>query len=126
MLRIMPLKNQNHFHCDLPECDVEFSYDPGGPNKPPPNWPDGIRARLAKVVAVTYPLTAYTTFYCGDVHAVEAIGRGLHMPPLPKPDLTASATDADVKNAARAKAIVDNAVRTMPRTRQIDKPSPIS
>jgi hypothetical protein len=110
----MPLTPHNFFKCDLltekgePDCDVNFYYDSGGPNRPPPNWPDGIKVALTKVVAVTHPLTGHTKFFCSDGHAIEAIKRGQHIPPIPQelPRLTPSATDADVKEVARqAKAV---------------------
>lgn len=113
----MPLENENYFHCDLkdkngkPICDVAFHYDPNAgkqtaPNlQPRPQWPEGIRVALSKVIAVVYPLTSYTTFYCCDDHAKQGIDNGCHMPPLPKgpgPVLTPTATDADVRTAAHA------------------------
>lgn len=102
------LKAHNRFTCDLkdgngnPACDVDFYYDPGAQNQPP-QWDEATRTRLSRIVAVVSPLTNYTTFYCSDLHAVEAIGKGQHLPPLPSA-LTTHATDADVKKVAAAAA----------------------
>lgn len=108
----MPLTQENHFVCGLkkidsdePDCSVDFYYDPGGPGRPQPSWPEGVRAALTKVVAVSYPLTGYTTFFCCDAHAILAIERGQHMPPLPA-KITA-ATQADMASAKAASQVLD-------------------
>jgi hypothetical protein len=100
----MPLTQANHFVCNFPDCKVDFYYDPGSQGKPP-EWPEGVRAALSKVVAVTYPLTGYSTFYCCDEHAIEAIGQGIHLPPLP-PKI-APATEADLSAAKRGMKVVN-------------------
>ena len=108
----MPLLDEKHFRCDLkkpdgsPDCDVEFWYDPGGPNRPPPVWDAGTQARLNKVVAVVHPLIAFTTFWCSDEHAIEAIKRGQHLPPLPSK--IAPATDADLARAKSGMKVVES------------------
>ena len=107
----MPLKNENHFVCDLkkadgtPDCNVDFHYNPGGPNMPAPAWEPGVQAALSKVLAITYPLTGYTTFFCCDDHAIEAIKRGQHLPALPPK--VAPATEADMAAAKRGMKVVD-------------------
>jgi hypothetical protein len=85
----MPLTTENHFVCGFKGCNVDFYYEPPkppmAPGMPPqmPNWPPAIRLALDKAVAVTHLITAHTTFYCCDEHAVEAIGEGQHLPPMP-------------------------------------------
>jgi hypothetical protein len=107
----MPLKNENHFSCDLkkpngdPDCNVDFYYDPGGPGKPVPQWDPGIQNALNKAIAITHPLTQFTTFWCCDEHAQEGIARGQHLPPLPSK--VQGATEADMNNAKRGMSIVD-------------------
>lgn len=107
----MTLTVENHFICGLktpegkPDCKVDFYYDPGGPGKPPPDWNDGVRTALTKVVAITMPLTGFTTFFCCDEHAIEAIKRGQHLPELP-PKIT-GATEADLNRAKAGMKVVD-------------------
>jgi hypothetical protein len=105
------LKTENHFVCELkkpvsgePDCTVDFYYDPGSQGKPP-QWPAGIQVALSKIVAVTHPLTGHTTFYCCDEHAIEAIGMGQHLPPVP-PKI-APATEADMNAAKRGMKAVE-------------------
>jgi hypothetical protein len=107
----MPLTSENHFICGLkkpdgtPDCKVEFYYNPGGPNQPPPEWPPAILAALTKIVAIVSPLAqSFTTFYCCDDHAIEGIKRGQHLPSLP-PKVQA-ATEADMNAAKRGMAAV--------------------
>jgi hypothetical protein len=100
----MPLTTENHFVCGFPGCKVDFYYAAGIQGQPAPNWPDSIRVALNKVVAVTHPLTGYSTFYCCDEHAIEAIGQGIHLPPLPPK--VAPATEAELKAAQRGMSIV--------------------
>jgi hypothetical protein len=113
----MALKNENHFVCDLKksdgtaDCDKEFYYDPGRQNAPPPAWEPGVQAALNKIVAVSHPITQYVTFYCCDDHAIEAIKRGQHLPPLPPKIKPASV--ADMKNAARGNKQVEE-MKTRP------------
>jgi hypothetical protein len=99
----MPLLGENHFKCDFKDvngpCDVDFYYDPGRQGAPPPVWDAGTQARLNKIVAVVYPLTNHTTFYCCDEHAIQAIKTGQHLPPLPQ-KIAAEGSDAAVKAAA--------------------------
>ncbi len=100
----MPLLNTNHFTCDFKDekgvqCDVDFYYDPGRTGAGPPVWDPGTQARLNKIVAVVYPLTNFTTFYCCDDHATRAIETGQHLPPLPS-KVVAEGSDASVKAAA--------------------------
>ena len=107
----MPLLNTNHFTCDFKnekgvQCDVDFYYDPGRQGAPPPVWDPGTQARLNKIVAVTYPLTSFTTFYCCDDHATRAIETGQHLPPLPSK--IAPATEADLNAAKRGMKIVED------------------
>ena len=102
----MPLLTKNHFTCQLPGCDVEFYFDPGRQGAPPPVWEPGIQARLNKVVAITYSLTGYTTFWCCDEHAIEGIKAGQHLPPLPAK--VAPATEAEMNAAKRGMKIVDD------------------
>jgi hypothetical protein len=107
----MPLSNENRFKCDLKneagesKCPSEFTYFPGVAGQPLPQWPEAIRSRLERVVAITHPLTGYTTFYCCDAHAKEAIENNQHLPPM-APKIT-GATEADMNNAARAAKVVN-------------------
>ena len=102
----MPLTNKitNTFRCDFKDsngkqCDVEFDFNPGAPGQPPPQWGPAIQARLTKVVQVVHAMTGYTTWYCSDEHAVESIGYGHHLPPLP-PKIVPATSDAEVRAAA--------------------------
>jgi hypothetical protein len=107
----MGLKSVNHFVCDLknpdgtPDCDVEFYYNPGVQNAPPPAWEPGVQAALNKIVAVSHPITQYVTFYCCEDHAILAVQRGQHLPPLP-PKIR-PATEADAARAGRGMKAVD-------------------
>lgn len=101
----MPLTNENRFRCDFPGCDKEFAYDPGRPNQPPPNWDSATTSALERIVAVTHAKSGYVSWYCGDIHAIDAIGQGKHLPPQP-PKLQVASSDAEVKAAAAgAKAV---------------------
>lgn len=112
----MSLKDEKHFSCDLktpdgePDCKVDYSWDPGAPGRPIVQMDPGVQAALAKAVAITYLLSLpgqpqYVTFYCCDEHAIEAIKRGQHLPPLPKK--IQGATEAEMKAAERGLAVVD-------------------
>jgi hypothetical protein len=106
----MPLTTENHFICSLkkptgePDCNVDFYYDPGSQGKPP-QWTPAVQIALNKVVAVTMPITGFTTFYCCDEHAILAIERAQHLPPMPAK--VAPATEADLNAAKRGMKVVD-------------------
>jgi hypothetical protein len=107
----MALKNENRFTCDLKGCNVDFYYEagkpPAAPGLPPqiPNWSPAIQVALNKAVAVTHLITGHTAFYCCDAHAIEAIGEGQHLPPMPSK--ITPATEADVNAAKRGIKVVE-------------------
>ena len=103
----MPLTNENRFKCDLPSCGKEFTYDPGRPGQPPPQWDAATSAALDRLIQVVHGKTGTVTWYCGDIHLIEAVGKGLHLP-QPGPKIVAASTDAEVKAAAAgAKAVTE-------------------
>ena len=110
----MPILNENHFICDYVDehgtkCGVDFYYE--GPKQNPmggppimPNLPPAIVARQAKMIMVAHGVSGYTTWYCSDDHAIEAIGLGRHLPPMPTK--VAPATEAEMEAAKRGLGIV--------------------
>jgi len=106
----MPLTTENHFVCGLkkpngdPDCNVDFYYNPGSQGKPP-EWAPAVQVALNKIVALTHPLTNFTTFFCSDEHAILAIERGQHLPPMPPK--VQPATEADVTAAKRGLKVVE-------------------
>ena len=102
----MPLLNENHFRCDTPGCDKDFAYDPGRPNQPPPVWDAATNSALERVIAVTHAKSGTVTWYCSDIHAIEAIGQGKHLPAAPPK--VAPATDLDIKKAIAGAKAVEN------------------
>ena len=109
--------NERRFRCDLkkpdgsPDCNVDFYYEdskpPAMPGMPPqtPIFEPGIQAALTKIVAITYSFTGYATGYCCEEHAIEAIKRGQHMPPIPSK--ITGATEADMNRAKGGMKVVD-------------------
>jgi hypothetical protein len=113
----MPLKNENRFTCDLKPtpvekgCDVDFYYDPGSPGAPgmpprQPAWDVGTASALNRIVCITLPISGFTTFYCCKEHAIMALDRDQHLPPVP-PKI-AGATEADLNAAKRGMKVVEN------------------
>lgn len=110
----MPLNPENHFACDFTDengtrCGVDFYYEspkqnPAGGLPIMPNLSPGVQARINKFVMVAHGVSGYTTWYCCDEHAIESIGLGRHLPPMPTK--VAPATEAEMEAAKRGLGIV--------------------
>jgi hypothetical protein len=110
------LKQVMHFQCNFVDpdsgpCEKNFFFEPDlslqDPRHPKPNWSPEVAEALKHIVAVTHQ-TGYTTHYCSDAHAIEAMGLGQH---VPGPSLITGHSETDMKRAAAAAAAVSRMKR---------------